>query len=556
MTQTQRQRAAIYIRVSSAGQEDNTSLGTQEQDCRAYATRQGWMVSEVYQDVHRATELFERPQIMRLLEDARKGLFDSLLVWKLNRFSREPWQQGYMLHELEKAGVSVHSATEAVNSGGIEGEMLRQMLAMAAKLEETFRNQRTARGKRARIESGKPLVGQRAAYGYRWDNEDRKQRLVENPETAWVVRRIFEEAVHGKPLKAIARELNEGGVPTPNGAAIWLKGRISDIIRDTRYKGEQYGKRTRAERVPGQRHYRQVRLPREEWVRLEDVPALVDAATWQRANERLELNRHAYARRESRPDTALAAGLVYCGHCGGRMTKADGGLRYQCQRNYRQSGACSFHGIRVDELDAAVWRRARALLLHPEMIEAEYDRQRQDESHQARLDELDGFLASVETKARRLAESIADEEDDFVRATLQEKLRMLSQERRSVEQERDRIRAMVSDAEAARARMASLIQYLRRRAAGVDSWTLQQKKDALLSLGIQARVYRQGHQPRHEVLSRLDDRFWLYELPEGGGTTVVTEGEDGPLFITNEEAHEAEVSACTNEGVLAGGGPC
>ncbi len=290
MTQTQRQRAAIYIRVSSAGQEDNTSLGTQEQDCRAYATRQGWMVSEVYQDVHRATELFERPQIMRLLEDARKGLFDSLLVWKLNRFSREPWQQGYMLHELEKAGVSVHSATEAVNSGGIEGEMLRQMLAMAAKLEETFRNQRTARGKRARIESGKPLVGQRAAYGYRWDNEDRKQRLVENPETAWVVRRIFEEAVHGKPLKAIARELNEGGVPTPNGAAIWLKGRISDIIRDTRYKGEQYGKRTRAERVPGQRHYRQVRLPREEWVRLEDVPALVDAATWQRANERLELN--------------------------------------------------------------------------------------------------------------------------------------------------------------------------------------------------------------------------------------------------------------------------
>ncbi len=552
---TTTKRAAIYVRVSSAGQEDNTSLKSQEQDCRVYAARQRWTVVEpVYQDVQSGADLHERAGLSRLLADMKLGRFDVVLVWRFDRLSREMNHRGYIFTCASDAGVKITSINQQVDDSP-EGQIHAAIDSYADARERRAIADRTDRGKRARIESGKPLVGQRAAYGYRWNDEERKERLVEKPDTAWIVRRIFEEAVQGKPLKAIARGLNDESLPTPNGAPIWMKGRISDILKDTRYKGEQYGKRTRAEKVPGQRHYRQVRLPKEEWFRLEDVPALVDAATWQRANERLELNRHVYERRETKPDSALAAGLVYCGHCGGRMTKADGGLRYQCQRNYRQPGACSFHGIRVEELDAAVWQRAKALLLHPEMIEAEYDRQRQDESHQARIDEIEHFLASVDRKAQRLALSIADEEDDYARAVLQSSLRDLSQQRSNAEQESDRLRAMISGAEAVRAQMASLVQYLRRRSEGMDSWTHQQKKDALMSLGVQARVFRQSHEPRYEILSRLDDRFWLYELPEDGGTTVVTEGESGPLFIRDDDADQADLSASTGAADPAGAAP-
>src|SRR5215211_2873614 len=97
-------RCVVYCRISSAGQEDNSSLETQEQDCRAYAAAHGWSVVGVFKDIHTGRELFERPQLTLLRESMRRREFDVLLVWALDRLSRKQTHQGLILTEAEHAG--------------------------------------------------------------------------------------------------------------------------------------------------------------------------------------------------------------------------------------------------------------------------------------------------------------------------------------------------------------------------------------------------------------------------------------------------------------------
>ena len=66
-------RAVIYCRVSDKGQKDAYGMESQEAECRTYAERMGWDVAAVYQDWHTGTELWERPEVTRMLADARAG---------------------------------------------------------------------------------------------------------------------------------------------------------------------------------------------------------------------------------------------------------------------------------------------------------------------------------------------------------------------------------------------------------------------------------------------------------------------------------------------------
>src|SRR5215207_8207619 len=82
-------RVAIYCRVSSAGQEDNSSLATQEACCRSYAAERNWEVVVVYRDVFTGAAVFERPGLTELRAMMREAGFDVLLVHALDRLSRD-----------------------------------------------------------------------------------------------------------------------------------------------------------------------------------------------------------------------------------------------------------------------------------------------------------------------------------------------------------------------------------------------------------------------------------------------------------------------------------
>lgn len=122
--------------------------------------------------------------------------------------------------EVEHAGVEWQSVTEDIDNSP-QGKIMRAVIGGMAELDGLKIAERTQRGKRARIESGKPSVGCRAPFGSRWLSEA-KERLEPDPITAPIVRRIITSIANGTSARQMALALMREGVSTPSGrSAIW-----------------------------------------------------------------------------------------------------------------------------------------------------------------------------------------------------------------------------------------------------------------------------------------------------------------------------------------------
>ena len=114
----QQRRAAIYVRVSTGQQEEEgSSLETQEERCRAFATERGYDLDEehVYREVHTGVELWERPELTALREAVRRRDVDVVVAYAIDRLSRDPVHLGVVLSEAEHAGVEVEFVTEPLD---------------------------------------------------------------------------------------------------------------------------------------------------------------------------------------------------------------------------------------------------------------------------------------------------------------------------------------------------------------------------------------------------------------------------------------------------------
>jgi len=262
---SQAHRVAVYCRVSSAGQEDNSSLATQEQQCRAYAAERGWTVVGVYREVHSGAELFERPQLTALREAVRRGEADAVVAFALDRVSRNQAHLGFLLSEWDHAGVALGLVTEELVDTP-EGRLLQSVRGFVAEVERMKIRERTSRGLRARVEGGKPMVGCRPPYGYRWEGE-KKSRLVPDPERAAVVQWIFDAALRGESLRSTAHRLTADMVPTPTGrSTTWSASAIHRMLTNPAYSGKLSAYRYTKERGANGGYRVRLRDPGEHMV--------------------------------------------------------------------------------------------------------------------------------------------------------------------------------------------------------------------------------------------------------------------------------------------------
>jgi len=348
-------RAAIYCRVSSAGQEDNYSLATQEASCRAYAAERGWDAISVYRDVHTGSEVFERPELTALRAGMRAGQFEVLLVHALDRLSRDQNHQGLVLSEAEHASVLWVSATEDIDNSPT-GKILRAVIGGMAELERLKIAERTTRGKRARVESGKYNVGCRAPYGYRWDSEG-KERLATDPVTTPTVRRIFDTIAAGGSARQMALALTRDGVPTPSGrGTAWHVSTIRAILNHPVYVGDARAFRWSKSKHRGK--HSQILKPADQHVLLPNAaPALVSPEVAAAAQAQIAVNMKNAIRNNRRPTAALLrAGYARCGYCGNvlRVLNGKGGTYYRCNTTSRDVYGCPAFTIAAGALDAAV----------------------------------------------------------------------------------------------------------------------------------------------------------------------------------------------------------
>jgi site-specific DNA recombinase len=260
-------RAIGYLRVSTDLQaEKGMGLAVQRERVTEYAEREGVELVDVVQEAAsggvRNGELFSwehRPILLDVLERAKAGEFELLIVARFDRLSRDHATLTIIERMLGQHGVRVVS-TDEENGDGPIAEYVRGNMALIAQLDRALIRQRLAAGKAQKRRRGEHVSG-KPPFGYRLEDgklaidvpsepernrqeapeesTEYRRRYRESP--AGIVRRIFEEAgKHGSSPARIARDLNAEQVPSPRGGA-WNRKVIGDVLRNPAYVGELHG---------------------------------------------------------------------------------------------------------------------------------------------------------------------------------------------------------------------------------------------------------------------------------------------------------------------------
>ena len=119
-------RGVIYARYSSENQSENSIEG-QLRECKAFAEKKGITIVSSFIDRALSAKTAERPDFQRMIRDSSKGIFDVIIVWKLDRFARNRYDSAHYKSILRKNNVKVISATEAISEGA-EGILLESLL--------------------------------------------------------------------------------------------------------------------------------------------------------------------------------------------------------------------------------------------------------------------------------------------------------------------------------------------------------------------------------------------------------------------------------------------
>ncbi len=501
-------RAAIYCRVSTSKQVEGTSLETQEQFCREYAGRQGYAVDSalVMREVYTGEELWDRPKLAMLRDELRRRNVDVLIAYAVDRLSRDPVHLLVVLSEVEHAGGAVEFVTEPVDDTP-EGQLVQFVRGYAAKLERAKIRERTLRGKRARVEHGKIHNSGTELYGYRRD-KGRGVRLSCEEEAA-IVRRIFVEVVAGKPMRAIAADLNKEGVPSPSAgkreftpeggkSPRWGTTALQRILTNPEYKGETFVWRYQS--VKTKSGSRGVDRDRSEWLRMPDgvTPAIVDPAVWEAARVRRKNNRGEATRNEARP--FLLRGFAYCAVCGVRLSpQREKGTYavYRCGSRDMARGACGGKRVPGEKLEAWVWEQVEAVLRNPAIVAAEVERQRQegpDRSLVADLEATERVVERLTKQQEKLARRLADVDDGFPTDFIEREMVRIEGERKGAISRAAQLRGMIGQQEAQLVRLDSLEEYCERVRSNLGGFNLAAKRDAVEALV--ERVVADGIEPK------------------------------------------------------------
>ena len=195
--------AVIYARYSSDKQREESIEG-QIRECRDYADRHDITIVGEYIDRAKSASknTNKRDAFLRMIRDSRSGNFDSVIVWKIDRFARNEYDGIVYKKELADNGVKVLSATEAI-SDDTGGKILTAILRVMAEIYSDDLSAKVKRGHKENALNCKNNGGL-TPLGYKVDDH----KLVIDPLTAPVVQEIYQRYADGETIREILDDLN------------------------------------------------------------------------------------------------------------------------------------------------------------------------------------------------------------------------------------------------------------------------------------------------------------------------------------------------------------
>lgn len=412
-------RVAIYARVSSEEQREGQTIDSQIAELERFASAQGWVVVGIYKDEGWSGAVLVRPELDRLRDDAKKKLFDIVLLNDVDRLARDVSHIGVIKRDLERQGLQVRFRKLPAEQSPTANLMIN-ILGSFAEFEREMIVDRTRRGRRYKVEVRQLFLGSLPPYGYRYvtkdQSADRDGHLEILPEQASIVRQMFQWVdQEGLSARKVVRRLNELGVRPSKGGQSWGKSTVTRILRCETYTGvwhynkfESYAPATR-----GQREYRRLSKyklrprPREEWIRVQlpDPLSLIDRGQWERVQAQLTRNL-SFSERNSR-HTYLLRALVVCGGCKARYVgdPNHGRFYYRCHRRCKR-----YPAVREEQLNDAVWEAVEEAILNPDIIIGQIEKRERKTTTKAATAECE------RKEVERAIEKVEEEEHRIVEA--------------------------------------------------------------------------------------------------------------------------------------------
>ena len=202
-------KVAIYVRVSTTSQADEGySIDEQKAKLTSYCDIKDWNIYEIYTDGGFSGSNTERPALEQLIRDAKRKLFDTVLVYKLDRLSRSQKDTLYLIEDVFlENDIEFVSLLENFDTSTPFGKAMIGLLSVFAQLEREQIKERMQLGKLGRAKSGKSMQWAKTSYGYDYIKET--GTLSVNPYQALIVRKMFEWYLSGMSITKLRDTLNE-----------------------------------------------------------------------------------------------------------------------------------------------------------------------------------------------------------------------------------------------------------------------------------------------------------------------------------------------------------
>ena len=377
--------AVVYARYSSHRQGEQSIEG-QLAEAYKYAAAHDLQIVHEYIDRAMTGRNDNREQFQKMLKDTAKKQFDTIILWKIDRFGRNREEIAFNKYRCKKNGVKVVYVAESIPDSP-EGVILESVLEGMAEYYSLQLSQNIRRGQRASAEKCQCTGGNRP-LGYLTDPQTK--RFVVDPKTAPTVRLIFEMYSKGSTITEIVAELNSRGLRTLRGGK-FTKNSLYTMLKNEKYIG--------------------IYAYKDE-IRIEGgIPTIVDVETFEKVREMLKVNKRAPARTWSRADYILTDKL-FCGHCGSNMVGESGTSKTGAKHNYytctkrKREHACHKKAVRQEWIEGVVLNAVVGLLKDNELLEfiadgvfAYYQEQNEDkdfaEALKHKLAEVDKATANI-----------------------------------------------------------------------------------------------------------------------------------------------------------------
>lgn len=235
-------KVALYVRVSTTSQlEEGYSIEEQKAKLESYCDIKDWHVYKVYTDGGFSGSTTERPALEQLVQDAQNKLFDTVLVYKLDRLSRSQKDTLYLIEDVFlKNNIEFVSLLENFDTSTPFGRAVIGLLSVFAQLEREQIKERMQLGKLGRAKSGKSMMWAKTSYGYNY-NKDTGTMTVNEYESL-AIKEIFTSYLAGMSITKLRDKMNEEYPKQPDWSYRTIRGILANPVYCglNQYKGQTF----------------------------------------------------------------------------------------------------------------------------------------------------------------------------------------------------------------------------------------------------------------------------------------------------------------------------